>query len=526
MTWNVADQPAPGVRAFASLLRQVHGPALTTKSQETDQSTPQSHIDAEVAVGVQPDRQGNFEGEPGVARAGRLIDLDDVPAPRIDAPSLNWVCDFARVHQPESAGWVSFARPSSRPSSRPASPSPVPPTAVDAAPEPPRCAERRDARPPQRCDADVWAFALQEVDTSTSFTGHPTSQIMDWIGQLAAALDEIAPTAHFRVVCEHHCGPTVLLVAMREPLAARVRERQCRSTTVGFLSLGMNKGALALRFSLSGVSFCFVASHLNAGEGTDNLQRRNADYHQIVKGLDFDYDTRRVSDHDCVFWLGDLNYRLTASRPHVLAQIARADWPGLVATDELTRARMAHTAFGGFSEPPIGFAPSYKLQPHARPDVYVEDRVPSYTDRVLYLGGARVLPSGYMRLDSALSDHRPVAASFVVDLRGVSDAAGRRAPAEEPGLLEGLHEGTRRLTLGVYQGLTGIVREPMRGMHRDGVPGFVGGLFTGALGVVAEPVNGVYEFATHSGKGVMNTLSNRAAHRYSDRDPAWTGASP
>jgi hypothetical protein len=369
----------------------------------------------------------------------------------------------------------------------------------------------------------VWAFALQEVDTSTSVTGHPTSQLLEWIGRLTAALDEVAPTAHHRVVCERHCGPTVLLVAMREPLAAVTSDKQYRATTVGFLSLGMNKAALALRFCLRGVSFCFVASHLNAGEGPENLQRRNADYQQIVKGLDFDY-TRRVTDHDCVFWLGDLNYRLTAPRADVLRRVARADWPGLLAADELTRARKSGAAFGGFCEPLIAFAPSYKLQPGVQPDVYDEERVPSYTDRVLYLGGTRVRPAGYTRLDCALSDHRPVVASFVVDLGGRSDATRRGAPADEPGMLEGLQEGTRRLTLGLYQGLTGIVREPMRGMHQNGVPGFVGGLVVGAVGCVAEPVSGVLEFATHSTRGVLNTLSNRAAHRYSDLDPGWTGA--
>ena len=62
-------------------------------------------------------------------------------------------------------------------------------------------------------------------------------------------------------------------------------------------------------------SVCFVCSHLAAHQS--EVDRRNQDYQQIMTGLQFPCPARAssgvakgVKDHDMVFWVGDLNYRL------------------------------------------------------------------------------------------------------------------------------------------------------------------------------------------------------------------------
>ena len=71
-----------------------------------------------------------------------------------------------------------------------------------------------------------------------------------------------------------------------------------------FLILG-NKGGVAIRLEYERTSLCFVSSHLAAH--TDGTEKRNKDYQEICKNLIF--DGLAITDHDMVFWMGDLNYR-------------------------------------------------------------------------------------------------------------------------------------------------------------------------------------------------------------------------
>eukprot|EP00494_Astrolonche_serrata_P001110 UN01116 len=74
-----------------------------------------------------------------------------------------------------------------------------------------------------------------------------------------------------------------------------------------------NKGGAAIRLRIYDSTLCFVCSHLAAHK--KNVEGRNADFHNIKHGMRFNVDGKthqftRISDHDFVFWMGDLNYRL------------------------------------------------------------------------------------------------------------------------------------------------------------------------------------------------------------------------
>ncbi len=77
-----------------------------------------------------------------------------------------------------------------------------------------------------------------------------------------------------------------------------------------------NKGGVGVSFSWCGVPLCFINSHLAARP--TRVKQRETDYCQITDklrleqvsadtGLDF------VHQHEHVFWLGDLNYRVRFS---------------------------------------------------------------------------------------------------------------------------------------------------------------------------------------------------------------------
>lgn len=136
-----------------------------------------------------------------------------------------------------------------------------------------------------------------------------------------------------------------------------------------------------------------------------------------------------ILDHDAVFWLGDLNYRVEADPQQVLAWIKARNWPALVGADQLTQQMKVCDVFSEFREGPLRFAPTYKLDRFE--EVYSTDengdvkRTPSYTDRILWRVGnqkggsapmATTPPSVSLREYNSVrvfsSDHRPVYAAF------------------------------------------------------------------------------------------------------------------
>jgi hypothetical protein len=72
------------------------------------------------------------------------------------------------------------------------------------------------------------------------------------------------------------------------------------------------------------------------------------------------------------------------------------------------------------------------------------------------------------------------------------------------GVREGLVQGSRELSLGLYEGVAGLVLNPMRGAQESGAVGFVRGTITGIIGLPVKPVAGIFDFASRATQGVRN----------------------
>ena len=90
-----------------------------------------------------------------------------------------------------------------------------------------------------------------------------------------------------------------------------------------------------------------------------------------------------LEQYDVVLWMGDLNYRINGNTAAVRFLIDKSMPEVLVANDQLNIQRAKGKVFRGFQEQAIAFAPTFKLRP--RTDDYNDARVPSWTDRVLYM---------------------------------------------------------------------------------------------------------------------------------------------
>jgi hypothetical protein len=215
----------------------------------------------------------------------------------------------------------------------------------------------------------------------------------------------------------------------------------------------------------------FVTAHLAAH--VSNVAARDADYWRIATELeaqsppfflppksksnwatsDGNTGSYLMDNMDRIFFCGDLNYRLDLPREiveHTIRRIASFEEnstddtddflvfectsaqclrDSLLRHDQLLAAIAAERAFVGFAEGRISFPPTFKFDkdsPENEYDSSPKQRVPAWTDRILYKPvQTRVLE--YTSIPTSFhSDHRPVYATFRVGMEGRLDLSSRR----------------------------------------------------------------------------------------------------
>jgi hypothetical protein len=265
----------------------------------------------------------------------------------------------------------------------------------------------------------------------------------------------------------------------------------CHQTAKANLSVGRfrwigNKGAVAIRMSIGNNTFCFVNAHLTPHR--DKWQKRNEDYHMIMNQLIFRwedspslthskskfdpssvYQQRQqltlqetesyvtkvelnigewiecsIMDHDYVFFLGDLNYRIEMDTGTILGEIETRQWNRLLEYDQLILSKSVGEIFTKFEEPKITFPPTFKFYPNSsqyhvetslphsirasHPQNSETERVvsalrgrsPGWCDRILVYKSDPSYRLVYLEYGCAeevkISDHRPIYGLFRVAL--------------------------------------------------------------------------------------------------------------
>ncbi|XP_022643533.1 72 kDa inositol polyphosphate 5-phosphatase-like [Varroa destructor] len=196
------------------------------------------------------------------------------------------------------------------------------------------------------------------------------------------------------------------------------------------------KGAVCSSFSFFGTSMLFINSHLTAHENKQH--NRIADYEKIIRALfrqavpPSKVAPVAPSRYDAIFWFGDLNFRLDTSSETVLRFLAERDFKSLLRFDQLNKVIADGDAFSGFHEGEISFAPTFKYEINSNMYDRNTVRVPSYTDRILYMNreGQALTVRLYDCVECfSSSDHKPVVAIFEVGLRASNDSSKLAAGA-------------------------------------------------------------------------------------------------
>ncbi|TKY59769.1 Type IV inositol polyphosphate 5-phosphatase 9 [Spatholobus suberectus] len=224
-----------------------------------------------------------------------------------------------------------------------------------------------------------------------------------------------------------------LSVWTRRDLCPFIRHPSVSCVGCGIMGCLGNKGSVSVRFQLHETSFCFVCGHLASGGREGDEKYRNSNVAEIFSRTSFPRGPlldlpRTILDHDHVILLGDLNYRISLPEETTRLLVEKRDWDSLLENDQLIMELMTGNKLRGWQEGAIKFAPTYKYCPNS--DIYYgccyhgkkaeKRRAPAWCDRIVWYGeGLKQLQ--YTRIESQLSDHRPVKAMFTAEVRVLSE---------------------------------------------------------------------------------------------------------
>ncbi|XP_037125458.1 inositol polyphosphate 5-phosphatase K isoform X2 [Syngnathus acus] len=293
-----------------------------------------------------------------------------------------------------------------------------------------------DVQPP----TDLYVVGLQEVCAT------PVRFISDLIVEDSWShvfMDALAPRGFIKVAAVRMQGLLLLMFAKQSHLPY-IRDIHSTYTRTGIFGYWGNKGAVSVRFSFYGHKVCFLNCHL-AAHMSHALQRVD-EFEHILETQEFDTDdARRVLDHKLVFWFGDLNFRIADHGLHFLRSSINGGRLNLLwSKDQLLTMKKKETFLQEFEEGPLNFKPTYKFSRNSDAyDLGGKKRKPAWTDRILWRVKPKNVPSedDDDKLSTAtddsldeyplvvnqdkytsdmsygISDHKPVMASFSLELR-------------------------------------------------------------------------------------------------------------
>mmetsp|Transcript_5070 Transcript_5070/g.12091 ORF Transcript_5070/g.12091 Transcript_5070/m.12091 type:complete len:1346 (+) Transcript_5070:226-4263(+) len=221
------------------------------------------------------------------------------------------------------------------------------------------------------------------------------------------------------------------LVWARSTIAPLIKNVKISGENTGIGNVLSNKGGIIVSMSYQDTRMSFLSAHLAAHEGDNYYKARCENVYDILKGSKT-FDICKKNDIDLalsshhIFVLGDLNFRTKFDGEHTheekfaMAQdlIKAEDWHALYSYDELHHGVNRNDLLVHFKTLPCDFNPTFKVNRVDGYD-YKDQRVPSYTDRILFKSSPNLSDNLVQYayepcVDFVTSDHKPVRGAFSI----------------------------------------------------------------------------------------------------------------
>ena len=260
-------------------------------------------------------------------------------------------------------------------------------------------------------------------------------QSTDWPSKMRNIISSMNKIDYKIIAFEHfwHIGLVAIIKADLHKRVSNIQQTNVK-TGLGKINVGTivgNKGAVGISFCIDKTSFLFINCHLTSGHEQKRLEKRRANYRDIMKNLIFKSTFPHcdvTNQFNYVFFMGDLNYRLDLDFETILERISESDFDYLKQFDQLRTEICKNNAFYAFDEAPIRFAPTYRYARGSRTSYHIVKKkpgknrinVPSYCDRILFKSypNSPLLATSYGCTDDLFtSDHSPVYATFLLAIQ-------------------------------------------------------------------------------------------------------------
>ncbi|XP_034452780.1 inositol polyphosphate 5-phosphatase K [Hippoglossus hippoglossus] len=284
-------------------------------------------------------------------------------------------------------------------------------------------------------NTDMYIIGLQEVNSMINKRLKDVLFTDQWS---EVCMERLSPFGYVLVTSQRMQGLLLLVFAKYFHLPF-LRGVQTETTRTGLGGYWGNKGGVSARMSVFGHTICFLNCHLPAH--MENSEQRMEDFESILQQQQFEGQAATgVLDHDVVFWLGDLNFRINDLDMQVVkSAIDNNKYSMLLEKDQLNMAKDSETVLEGFQEGPLKFPPTYKFDVGTNTyDTSGKKRKPAWTDRILWRlratapaiaapgegkrasisglsSGAKVMQHCYRsHMEFTVSDHKPVSSIFTL----------------------------------------------------------------------------------------------------------------
>lgn len=286
---------------------------------------------------------------------------------------------------------------------------------------------------------DFYVIGLQEMDLSTQAFFYDVSSRQDeWLRSISRSLPS---SVGYEVVELVRLVGIMLVIFRRSDSDVKVPKSSVHSarlpTGIQLISRMGNKGGVAVSMQMNDSYVCFVNSHMAAGN--EELDKRNQDYREISQ-IRFPVTNKSIFDHDAIFWLGDLNYRLETRNGWSTEDIrllcsSEKSFRDMIMFDTLKQQQKLNQVFVNFNEPEVlNFRPSYKYDAGTSNwDSSEKCRCPAWCDRVLWYAETsdQIVQTLYDSIDDVkVSDHKPVVAAFQLTVRRIDPLKVKRVHDE------------------------------------------------------------------------------------------------
>uniref|UniRef100_A0A2C9M3J9 Inositol polyphosphate-related phosphatase domain-containing protein n=1 Tax=Biomphalaria glabrata TaxID=6526 RepID=A0A2C9M3J9_BIOGL len=283
---------------------------------------------------------------------------------------------------------------------------------------------------PEKCEyvQDIYAIGTQENDMNKK----------EW----ELTLQELLISSHVMYHSVSH-GSLHLVIFIRRDLIWFCSNPEDDIISLRALTMVKTKGAIGISMRLFGTSYLFINCHLTSDRDNDISRKklRLENYFKVIREMRLPKTVQNspsikksgdvTTAFDCVFWFGDLNFRIERERQAVVGkvnEITSEEFPNfetLLGGDQLLKYMSEDKIFGGFQEGRINFYPTFKFD--LNKDLYdssTKSRVPSYTDRVVFRCKKKndIQCLHYDAVMSIkVSDHRPVFGHYETSIRPGED---------------------------------------------------------------------------------------------------------